>query len=199
MFHDPDFILFPGLRRFGDYSGSCWPQLKSLRMQIILVNKKITEWKFETWWVLFPFWPGTGLHEHCRKTVPENSTTSLQNPSLVHSGDRSFLQTFTPKLPMKFKLTPSSSCLRSNRQQLLPIPHGVLLHACPDGSCAQGQRHSCPLSAGQQRRPWIDKEFFFLFELVCFSGARVLFSSAFVTADAEADRLGYILGGLQSG
>lgn len=110
-----------------------------------------------------------------------------------------FLANIHPKAPDEIQAPPSSSCLRSNRQQLLPIPHGVLLHACPDGSCAQGQRHSCPLSAGQQRRPWIDKEFFFLFELVCFSGARVLFSSAFVTADAEADRLGYILGGLQSG
>lgn len=98
-----------------------------------------------------------------KNSVPENSPTSLQNPSLVHSGDRSFLQTFTPKLSMKFKLTPSSSCLRSNRQQLLAIPHGVLLHACPDGSCAQGQRHSRPLSAGQQWHPWIDKEFFFPF------------------------------------
>ena len=88
--------------------------------------------------------------------VPENSSTSLQNSSLANSGDSSFLQTFTPKLSMKFKLTPSGSFLRSNRQQLLTIPHRIFMHTHPDGSCAQGQRHSRPLSAGQQWGPWID-------------------------------------------
>lgn len=63
------------------------------------------------------------------KLVPENSTTSLWNPSLVNSGDRSLLQAFTPKLSMKFKLTPSSS---SQIKQAAAVHHpsqGICAHA----------------------------------------------------------------------
>lgn len=137
--------------------------------------------------------PCTGLHQqHSRKTIPENSTISFQNPHRVNSADRNFLY-LAQILLMKFK--PISPCplLRPNRQQLLTTSHRIILFTRPDIRCTHGDSGSVSLDLQDSSGvPGLTRRFFFLNSSL--SVERKLFSSAFMKADAEAYYLVFILG-----